>query len=291
MCKTKNRLGRPYRLAMIVVLVCTVPIFACSWSGNRVAGVAVLVDDPPLAAATDTAGVAPATDLDGLDRFDPIELLRSGRERCARDVQSYSCVFLRQERLDGKLTAPQAIRVLYREEPQSVYMIWGRDAVRVRRALYVRDRLLNDDGEELALVEPAGAVIRLFVSQVRVPIHGKEARKSGRFTIDQFGFLRVLDRILNDNARLARLGGLRWTYDGPGVIDGRPTRKLIRHLPYTGAGGAYPDARLVVHLDREWLAPVAVFSFADEHQRILLGSYVTTQVRLNPALADSSFEF
>lgn len=289
MCKTKNRLGRPYRLAMIVVLVCTVPIFACSWSGNRVAGVAVLVDDPLL--ATDTAGMAPATDPDGLDRFDPIELLRSGRERCARDVQGYSCVFLRQERLDGKLTAPQAIRVLYREEPQSVYMIWGRDAVRVRRALYVRDRLLNDDGEELALVEPAGAVIRLFVSQVRVPIHGKEARKSGRFTIDQFGFLRVLDRILNDNARLARLGGLRWTYDGPGVIDGRPTRKLIRHLPYTGAGGAYPDARLVVHLDREWLAPVAVFSFADEHQRILLGSYVTTQVRLNPALADSSFEF
>lgn len=290
MCKTKNRLGRPYRLAMIVVLVCTVPIFACSWSGNRVAGVAVLVDDPP-PATTDTAGVAPATDLDGLDRFDPIELLRRGRARCARDVQGYSCVFLRQERLDGKLTAPQAIRVLYREEPQSVYMIWGRDAVRVRRALYVRDRLLNDDGEELALVEPAGAVIRLFVSQIRVPIHGKEARKSGRFTIDQFGFLRVLDRILNDNARLARLGGLRWTYDGPGVIDGRPTRKLIRHLPYTGAGGAYPDARLVVHLDREWLAPVAVFSFADEHQRILLGSYVTTQVRLNPALADSSFEF
>ena len=290
MCKTKSRLGRPYRLAMIVVLVCALPIFACSWRDNRVAVDAMPVDEPP-PAAKNTAGIERGPDLDGLDRLDPIELLRRGRERCAREVQSYSCVFLRQERLDGKLTARQSIRVLYREEPQSVYMIWDRDAVRVKRALYVKDRLLNDNGEELALVEPAGAVIRLFVSQVRIPIHGKEARKSGRFTIDQFGFLRVLDRILRDNARLARLGGLRWTCEGSGVIDGRPTRKLIRRLPYTGAGGAYPDARLVVHLDREWLAPVAIYSFADEHERILLGSYVTTQVRLNPALADSSFEF
>lgn len=287
MCKTQNRLGRPYCMAMFVVLVCVLPIFACSWSDNGVAGEAMLVDEPP-PPLEDPAGIAAGSEE---NRFDPIELLRRGRERCAREVQSYSCVFLRQERLDGKLTAPQSIRVLYREEPQSVYMIWDRNAVRVKRALYVRDRLLNDKGEELALIEPAGAVIRLFVSRVRIPIHGEEARKSGRFAIDQFGFLRVLDRILRDNERFARLGGLRWTYDGPGVIDGRRTHKLVRHLPYAGSDGAYPNARLVVHLDRAWLAPVAVHSFADERERILLGSYVTTQVRLNPPLADSSFEF
>ena len=228
---------------------------------------------------------------DAAEQCDPIELLRRARRRCAQEVRDYSCVFLRQERLAGELTAPQALKVLYREDPRSIYMTWIRNTARVRRALYVEGRLVNEKGEEQALVEPAGAIARLFISELEVPIHGAEARKSGRFTIDQVGFHAVLDRILRDNQRFAALGSLGWTYEGEGLIDGRPTHVLVRHLPYAGPDGKFPDARLVVHLDQEWLWPVGIHSFADEQERELLGSYITTRIDLNPGLSDPDFEF
>ena len=276
----------PYLIAPTVLLAAVIPLRACSWiEAESVAGSMRLEAAAPQSPAHDFWAGGRA------EQYDPIELLRHARQRCAQEVRDYSCVFLRQERLAGELTAPQTVKVLYREDPQSVYMTWILNTGRVRRALYVKGRLVNGDGEEQALVEPAGAIARLLVRELKVPIHGAEARKSGRSTIDQFGFRVVLDRILRDNQRFAALGCLEWTYEGEGLIDGRPTHVLVRHLPYAGPDGQFPDARLVVHLDQERLWPVGIRSFADEQERELLGSYVTTRVDLNPGLTDRDFEF
>jgi hypothetical protein len=62
-------------------------------------------------------------------------------------------------------------------------------------------------------------------------------------------------------------------------------------LPYDGPEGTYPDARMVLHLDQEWLLPTAVYSYADHEGKDLLGSYVFTKVRLNPGLTDDAFKF
>ncbi len=78
---------------------------------------------------------------------------------------------------------------------------------------------------------------------------------------------------------------------GEGAIDGRPTYVLIRHLPYDGPNGTYPDALMVLHLDQEWLLPTAVYCYADREGKELLGSYVFTNVRLNTGLGDEAFEF
>jgi hypothetical protein len=285
MVKSIAERTRPYLVAPTVVFGVVVPILACSWNDARFGA-----DLMPLRAGP----VRPAHDFStGVEalRYDPIELLRRAQQRCAQEVRDYTCVFLRQERVAGQLTAPQAIKVLYREDPQSVYMTWIQNTGRVKRALYVKGRLVNEHGEEEALVEPAGVIARLLVRQLEVPIHGAEARKSGRFTIDEFGFRVVLDRILRDNQRLTALGAVEWTYEGRGSIDGRPTYVLVRHLPYAGSKGRWPDARLVVHLDQQWLWPVGVYSFADEQERELLGSYVTTSVDLNPGLTDANFQF
>jgi len=285
MVKSIAERTRPYLVAPMIVLGAVVPILACSWNGAGFEAALTLLKTGP---------VKPAHDFStGVDAgwYDPIELLQRARQRCAQEVRGYTCVFLRQERMAGRLTAPQAIKVLYREDPQSVYMTWIRNVGRVRRALYVKGRLVNENGEENALVEPAGVIARLFVSKLEVPIHGAEARKSGRFTIDEFGFRVVLDRLLRDNKQLTTLGCVEWTYEGQGWIDGRPTHVLVRHLPYAGPDGKLPDARLVVHLDQEWLWPAGIYSFADEQERVLLGSYVTTRVDLNPELTDADFEF
>lgn len=224
-----------------------------------------------------------------LARREPTELLQLGLQRCQRDIQDYSCVFLRQERVNSGLTAQQAMRVYYRDQPRSVYMTWIRNTDRVSRALYVQGRYTDADGQELALVEPAGAVARLLVPRLKVPIHGEQAQESSRHTIDQFGFRATLERITEDNRRFAEQGVLDCRYAGEGLVEGRPTFVLVRHLPYTGPDGAYPDARQVMHLDRQWLVPLAIYSYADRDERVLLGSYITTGIELNPGLGDDVF--
>jgi hypothetical protein len=243
------------------------------------------------AAAADTHSPGVLSSADRPAPPDPVELLRAAQQRCEQEVRDYHCVFLRQERIGNKLTQEQAIDVLYRAEPRSVYMTWTRNADRVKRALYIKGLNLGKHGEEQVRVEPAGVLIRLVVDELSIPVSGREARKSSRYTIDQFGFHAVLARINHSNERFEKLGVLRWTYEGEGVIDGRPTYVLVRHLPYTGSQGQYPDARLVVHLDQQWQLPVAVYSYADEQEQVLLGSYVSTKVDLNPGIPALAFRF
>ena len=253
--------------------------------GNTAAPVEVVqqgVAAPGLAGA----GESPMVEL---ARHAPIELLGIALERCALEVRDYNCVFLRQELIDGKLTAQQAMRVHYLDDPRSVHMTWIRNVDRVSRAVYVEGQHVGEDGTELALVEPAGDIARLLVPELKVPVHGEAARRSSRHTIDQFGFRAVLERIINDNRRFAEQGVLDCRFAGQGAVEGRPTYVIVRRLPYTGPEGEYPDARQVLHLDQEWLLPVAIYSYADEEERVLLGSYVTIGVELNPGLDDAVF--
>jgi hypothetical protein len=150
---------------------------------------------------------------------------------------------------------------------------------------------VNKKGEKVARVEPAGALIRLIVSDVLMPIHGKRARQSSRRSIDDFGFPSTFRLLDHYNQLGAEHGVLDLRFDGEGEIDGRPTYKLVRYLPYQGPDGTWPDAKMVMHIDQEWLLPTAVYSYADRAGTTLLGSYVHTQVELNPGLDDNAFEF
>jgi len=254
-----------------------------------------VADREPLTAS----GVADAERL--ADRFGSIEKLaardpwavaRLGQERYDRDIREYTCVFVKRERIDGKLRDVEEIEVRYRDEPKTVFMIWKRNAQQAKRVLFKdTPEYVNDKGEKVAHVEPAGALIRLIVSDVLMPIHGKRAHQSSRRFIDQFGFRSTLDLLDRYNQLGADCGALEYSYDGAGEIDGRPTYRFIRYLPYNGPDGIWPDAKMVMHLDQEWLLPTAVFSYADREGAVLLGSYVHTKIRLNPGLDDAAFEF
>lgn len=222
---------------------------------------------------------------------DPSRFAELARESYEKNVREYSCVFLKQERIGKKLSPLQEIEVLYRDQPLSVFMKWRRNPDQCRRVLYVAGRHVGKKGKQLALVEPNGAIVRLFVKKIKIAIDGSRSKKASRRTIDQFGFKSTL-KLLADYNRLAeKRGVLKMSYEGEGTIDGRPTFVVVRHLPYTGPDCDYPDARMVIHFDQEWLLPVAVFSWADVDEKKLLGSYVMTKVRLNPGFSDSDFEF
>ena len=108
--------------------------------------------------------------------------------------------------------------------------------------------------------------MRLFVTDVFVPVKGERAEKASRRTIDECGFGSTFELMERYCSQASEAGVLELSFAGTAEIDGRPTLVLVRHLPYTGDGGTYPDATLVLHLDRESLLPVEIESYADRGQ-------------------------
>ena len=214
------------------------------------------------------------------------------RERCERETGDFSCCFVKQERIDGQLKPVEEIDARYRADPLSVYMIWRRGAGQTRRALFIDSQAFVDrDGQRLARVEPAGVLIRLIISDVMAPIHDARARKASRRAIDEFGFRSSFALIERVNELAAAQNELDLRFEGEGAVDGRATIILVRRLPYAGPDGRYPNARLVLHLDQEWLLPTAIYTYADREGRELLGSYLYTRVNLDPGFGEDDFRF
>lgn len=270
----------PLALVIVCALIRPTPRTALSQSTEEHGESARLV-------ATAVEGTPDA--LARLAEHHPELLLEVAQQRCAMYIDGYCCVMLRQERVNGKLGAVQRIALRYRAQPHSVYLHWLENAKQARRAVYVRGRDVSPEGEELAIVEPAGCVLRLFASRIRLAVHGELARESSRTTLDQVGYLGTFASLERVNSVAASRGELDLRYRGSSEVDQRPTYVLDRRLPYPGMVG-YPNARLVLHLDQEWLLPVAIHTYADPQGEELLGSYTMTEVKVNPDLTDDAFE-
>jgi hypothetical protein len=247
---------------------------------------------PGATARSPTVPAGPKGWLTEFARRDPRGLLRLSGERCQREIGDFRCLFVKQERINGKLKEVEEIDACYRAAPLSVLMTWRRGADQAKRALFIDGpEFVDSHGQRLARVEPAGTLIRLVVSDVMVPIHDARAREASRRAIDEFGFRSTFEILERVNDLAAARNQLDFRYEGEGAVDGRATVILVRRLPYTGPGGPYPDAKLVLHLDQEWLLPTAVYSYTDPEGHELLGSYVFTQVQLNPGLNEDDFRF
>lgn len=285
----RTRRGLFYAAGAMLVITPPALWFVSSFDTHLASTVSAPAAAPAEPARALTADKA---ELAALAERDPMDLVRRGIERYDREVRAYRCVFIKQELLPDGISEVQEIEVRYRESPRTVYMLWLKNADQARRALYADSpEYVDKNGQKVARVEPAGAIARLFVSDVKVLVDGAEAKKSSRRGIDEFGFRAAYDLLMKYNTLAAERGVLDLKYGGTGEIDGRPTFKLIRNLPYVGPAGAYPDARMVLHIDQEWLLPVAIYSYADAAERELLGSYVYTKVELNPPFTEADFTF
>ena len=225
--------------------------------------------------------------LEEMAARDPVAFLEMALDRYDRSVRDYTCTFTKQELVCGRLTARQVMEVHYRENPFSVRMKWVQNPDKCSRVLYVADRWVKN-GEQFAVIEP-GVIAKLFVPFVMRPIHGEDARKSSRRTIDQFGLRNSMALTLK-YCKLARQQNiLDFTYKGNGKVADRDTMIFERHLPFNGDESLWPDRVLVVHLDKELLVPALCTAYADDAKTQLLGEYQITDIRLNQNLPESTF--
>jgi hypothetical protein len=218
---------------------------------------------------------------------DPLGFLEYCLNRYDESVRDYTCVFTKQELVADKLSQEQVMNAFFREKPFSVRLEWTRNEDRCSRVLYVADRWLQN-GKQMAVVEP-GAIARLFIPYVMREIEGADARKSSRRTINQFGLRNSMTLIIKYCKLAQEQGILKLDYVGKGEVNGRETLVFERRLPYTGEGNLWPDRLLVVHIDKQYLVPALCVAYADEEKKILLGKYMTTDLKLNVNLPDSIF--
>jgi hypothetical protein len=248
---------------------------------------------PQVMAVADVVGGldAPSADrLIELARRDPLGFVTLAHEQYEKTIRAYRCTFTKQERLDDGLSAVQEVELRFRRDPLSIYLLWRKNAVACKRALFMEGgKFVDSDGQMLARVEPNG-LARLVVADIMMPIDGREAQKASRHPITRAGFGSFFEMLDHYNELAAANGVLDFRYAGTGDVDGRPTLIFTRALPYT-PDGPYPDAWLVTHFDKQTLLPIAVYSYADREERTLLGRYIYTDVELNPDFADDAFKF
>ncbi|UCD29622.1 MAG: DUF1571 domain-containing protein [Planctomycetota bacterium] len=228
--------------------------------------------------------------LEDAARRDPMGFIQDALDQYDRSIRDYTCTFSKQELVNRKMTKEQVMEAMFREEPFSVRLKWIKNEDKCSRVLYVADRWVDKDNQQLAVVEP-GPIARIFVSHVMRPIAGRDARKASRRTINQFGLRNSLHLTLKycKIAQDKKIPDFNFKYVGNGKVEGHETLIFERHLPYTGEDGIWPDRVLVVHIDKELLLPRLCTAYADDQKTVVLGRYMTSKIKLNANLPDSIF--
>ncbi len=236
------------------------------------------------------------TPFEDLIRNNPLAALIHARDRLVRESRDYTCNFVKQERIGAGLSAEQEIEVKFRPEPYSVMMHWIRNEGMAKRVVYVKGRWIDEDATNPELREQAvcmpGKGLHLLVKSIKQPINGTIAKKSSRRAIDEFGFRRALDLLVQYCEIAQERGELKLEFRGETRFDGRPVWLVRRHLPYTGEGGLYPDQIAEIYVDQEFHVPVAVYCYSDSEARPdkLLGKYEYRSIRFNVGLSERDFD-
>lgn len=227
-------------------------------------------------------------------KSDPLKFTMWARDQFEENVGDYKCTMIKQERVGGKLSEVQTIEMRYRKNPNAVFMIWKKNEDSCRRALYQPNHpdYTDKKGRRLVRVEPAGAIARMFVKDIMIDIDSDRAKKASRRSIADAGFGATFRLLEQYNTNAKNRGDLNFKYVGKDEIDGRVTLCFERLIPeHKVDGETYVDARMELHIDEERLIPVAVYSYADQAGRKLLGKYIFVDVDLKPKFTSRDFVF
>lgn len=269
------RPGSAAELALATRPACVVPPECAALTPIPTSGAAAAEAVAALEVAANERG--PCTDPAELARTDPLALLELARRRYDESVHDYTVILVKQERDDdGTLGDVETLWCKFREAPLNIFLAWREGAGRIDKALYCPTVLGPD-----VLVHPTG-LAGLLAPVVRISFSGEHAEAAAR--IKDFGFRRMLARLIDKAASANGSRELVSTFLGETVVCGRPALGLEWRLP-PDRGHQY--GRIVIQLCRETLLPltVAMWNWQDELQ----ARYVYRNVQLNVNLSDEDF--
>jgi hypothetical protein len=217
--------------------------------------------------------------LDALLQYHPLLFLEMCIARYDREVKGYSCTFHKQEFIAEKLQKLEILKVHFREQPFSVFMEWIEGTRLAKRALYVA----GENNNKL--------VARPFLTFLPIQernVDDADAKKSGRYTIDQFGMHLGTKRTVAGMQAAQARGELHLTYHGLVKVEkagDRICHKFVRtpYVPLEEEG----VNELTLYVDQEtWLQVGSVLKDAKGQ---LIAEYFFRDVQINPEFGPDTF--
>ncbi len=221
-----------------------------------------------------------------LIQYHPPLFLEMCLERYRQEVKSYSTKLIKHERVAGKMEAPERIEILFREQPFSVYMNWlegGVGGIPPQKVLYVKGENNNK------LLARGRKPIAYWAGVFEKEIHSDEVKKTGRYTIDDFGIYLGTKRSLESMRAAEARGKLTIRYEGefrvPEVND-RICYKFVR-TPYDPPEELEGLNEYTLFVDKEnWLQVGSILK--DVHGK-MIASYYFSDLKINPPLKTVQF--
>lgn len=211
-----------------------------------------------------------------------------------QNVDDYTCLLIKRERIAGELLPYEHIYVKFRSErvnhdevvvPFSVYMKFlGPKRMKGREVLFVEG---DNDGDMLARQPGRRASIDLSVDP-----HGDLAMRNNRYPITEFGIENLLGRLIEVAVEDMRYDDCEVNIYRGAKVDGRScTGYEVKH-PIRGPGFRFHLARVFV--DDELGVPVryAAYDWPAEQGGApqLLEEYTYRRLNLNVGLTDEDFQ-
>jgi hypothetical protein len=218
-----------------------------------------------------------------LAKSDPILFLVVSLRRQSREIQSYSGVMVKQERIKDKLKDTEVIDFWFREKPYSVLMKWQSGSKLLRDAsatLYVE----NENNNKVLIVPNAFKKLGKYVE--RDP-ESDEVKAASRYGIREFSIRQGTERTWKAWNAAKEKGILFVEYEGIKSIadvDNRQCYVLKRTCKPTEEDSI---ATVEIMVDTQtWLQLGSVLRNADGE---LIGRYFFTQLKVNPEFAADQF--
>ncbi len=210
-----------------------------------------------------------------------------------RNYDNYTCTFVKQERMKGKLGKEQHIDVKFMEQPRSVAMTWTKNAPVGDALVYVEDKFKNSEGKSQMVVRPQSKFLQKLTggSVLRIP-DGRDAMKNTLRPCTMFGFRNGIDSLIEVYQAARDNNECTEQFGGFTKVAGRDCIVLVRFLPQgtyvvDGEKREYPAKKTIVCIDVNNLMPLRVIGYDWEDR--LSCSYEYRKVDFGANLRNEDF--
>jgi hypothetical protein len=224
-----------------------------------------------------------------------IRMARQAKTIFETNVDSYTCLLVKRETIDGKLEPTKYLRLKIRERrvdgetvvrPQCIYAKFLKpDDVAGREVLYVENQM---DGD--MLVRRGGT--RLPNLTLKISPDGRLAKQESKHSFVQTGIRPMVEQILERMESEKDASNLAIRYFADAKVDGRPCQHIEVRQLQRRPDSTYQVAK--VYIDEEYKVPVYFSSYSwpeeADGEPILQEQYAITKIDLQAGLTELDFD-
>lgn len=236
-----------------------------------------------LSAAAEQSGGPAGLDAFGRNKkISSVRVLVEKMTESVSRVDDYTCIFTKQEYVDGKLLPEETIFLKQRKIPFSVYMKWVEEPHKGREVLFLEGKY------EDKLMAHEGSGVKKLLGTLALNPEGNMAMKDSRHPVTDAGIYHIAEIIQDDFDRAMNHPehGVRYSDVQEVSVHGRPAlRVLALHPPDPGLKYYAPQVEIYIHSSS--YLPVSIIVFDEKGTKI--EHYTYRDYRINPGLTGRDF--